>query len=242
MREYFIKTKREAEKTKVEQKKELDPYYAAIREFQQDRFALVNAKLRFFKMASLLAMGVILVQAIALAFMSPLKTAVPVLLRVDNNTGYTDVVTPLSNAKDTYQVAETKFNLSQFVINYESYDWQTIQTLNDAVSLMSDGKTFSQYRTQILADNSPLNILKQNNKIKVKVKSVTLLKSDVAQVRFDKAVMNSDGTLSVEYSPTSWVATIAFDFQKTIKTEGERLINPLGFQALSYRVDPEAAK
>ncbi|WP_189389240.1 virB8 family protein [Buttiauxella sp. B2] len=242
MREYFQRTKNEAEKTKVESKKESDPYYDAIKKFQSDRFEVMIGKVKFFKVVSVLCMVIIAIQAGALALMSPLKTAVPVMLRVDSNTGYTDVVSPLSNSQETYSEVENKFFLSQYVVNYESYDWQTIQAMNDAVNLMSDSKTFSQYRTQITADNSPLNVLKQNNKIKVRVKSVTFLKPDIAQVRFDKAVLNTDGTLAVDFSQTSWVATIAFDYQKAIKTEGERLINPLGFQTLSYRVDPEAIK
>lgn len=242
MFDYFRRTKIEAEKTKVEAKKENESYYAAIREFQTDRINLIHGKIKFFRVVSLLCVIVIIVQAAALALMSPLKTAVPVMLRVDSNTGFTDVVSPLSNKQETYSEVVNKYILAQYVVNYESYDWQTIQAMNDTVSLMSDANTFSQYRTQITADNSPLNVLKQNNKIKVRVKAVTFLKPDIAQVRFDKAVLNVDGTLSVEYSQTSWVATIAFDYQKQIKTEGERLLNPLGFQALSYRVDPEAIK
>lgn len=242
MRSYFQRTKKEAEKTKVETKKEADNYFTAIREFERDRFSLINGKMKFFQVVAFLCMVVIAIQACALALMSPLKTAVPVMLRVDNNTGYTDAVTPLSNSQESYGEVVNKYFLSQYVVNYESYDWQTIQAMNDTVNLMSDSKTFSQYRTQITADNSPLNVLKQNNKIKVRVKSVTFLKPDIAQIRFDKAVLNTDGTLSADYSQTSWVATVAFDYQRKIKTEGERLLNPLGFQALSYRVDPEAIK
>lgn len=242
MKGYFQRTKKKAEKTKVESKKESDSYYEAIKGFERDRMSLMDGKVRFFQIVSVLCMAVIAIQAGALALMSPLKTAVPVMLRVDNNTGYTDAVSPLNNSKESYGEVVNKYFLSQFVVNYESYDWQTIQSMNDTVNLMSDSKTFSQYRTQITADNSPLNVLKQNNKIKVRVKSVTFLKPDIAQIRFDKAVLNIDGTLSADYSQTSWVATIAFDYQRKIKTEGERLLNPLGFQALSYRVDPEAIK
>ena len=36
-----------------------------------------------------------------------------------------------------------------------------------------------------------------------------------------------------------WIATIDFDYEKEIKTEAERLENPLGFQVISYRVDVE---
>ncbi|EGH9360836.1 type IV secretion system protein [Salmonella enterica] len=242
IKKYLQRTKEIADRSKVDIKKENAPYFEAVRQFQQDRVDLMNNKIKLFRNISILALAVVAIQAGAIALMSPLKTAVPVMIRVDNNTGYTDVVSPMSDAKDTYSEVVNKYFLSHFVISYESYDWQDIQATNDSVNLMSDDKTFSQYRTQITADNSPLNVLKERNKIKVRIKSVTFLKPDIAQVRFDKAVVNSDGTLDIDYSQTSWVATIAFDYQKKIKSEGERLINPLGFQALSYRVDPEAIK
>ncbi|EFF2610251.1 type IV secretion system protein, partial [Escherichia coli] len=44
------------------------------------------------------------------------------------------------------------------------------------------------------------------------------------------------------YRVTDWIATVAFDFNKDVKTEEQRLINPLGFEAVSYRVDAEAIK
>ncbi|MDX1859228.1 type IV secretion system protein [Escherichia coli] len=174
--------------------------------------------------------------------MSPLKTAVPFVIRVDNNTGYTDIAPQLSGAKQTYQEAETKYNLAKFVINYESYDWQTIQEMLDTVNVMSNNKVFSQYNTAIRADNSPLNVLKDSYKIKTKIKSVTLLKPDVAQVRFSKMILDSSGSLAPEYRVTDWIAAVAFDFNKDVKTEEQRLINPLGFEAVSYRVDAEAIK
>ncbi|MCZ5009187.1 VirB8/TrbF family protein [Escherichia coli] len=60
---------------------------------------------------------------------------------MDNNTGYTDIAPQLSGAKQTYQEAETKYNLAKFVINYESYDWQTIQEMLDTVNVMSNNKS-----------------------------------------------------------------------------------------------------
>ena len=38
----------------------------------------------------------------------------------------------------------------------------------------------------------------------------------------------------------SWVATIAFEYRNpSVIKESQRLVNPFGFQVLSYRVDPE---
>lgn len=242
MKEYFSRTKKEAAKKMVEVKKENQPFYDAVKQFEKNEIATVQSKAKLLTRLCVAEFVVIGLLGAGIAALAPLKTAVPYVIRVDNSTGYTDVVPQINNAKESYQEVETKYFLSQFVINYESYEWQTIQQMMDTVKVMSASKVFSQYNTAIRADSSPLNVLKDNYKMRVKIKSVTMLKPDVAQVRFSKMILDSSGKPAPEYRMTDWIATIAFDFNKKIETEEQRLINPLGFQALSYRVDPEAMK
>lgn len=242
MKEYFSRTKKEAAKKMIEVKKENQPFYDAVKQFEKNEIATVQSKAKLLTRLCVAEFVVIGLLGAGIAALAPLKTAVPYVIRVDNSTGYTDVVPQINNAKESYQEVETKYFLSQFVINYESYEWQTIQQMMDTVKVMSASKVFSQYNTAIRADSSPLNVLKDNYKMRVKIKSVTMLKPDVAQVRFSKMILDSSGKPAPEYRMTDWIATIAFDFNKKIETEEQRLINPLGFQALSYRVDPEAMK
>ena len=242
MKKYFSRTKKEAAKKMIEVKKENQPFYDAVKQFEKNEIATVQSKAKLLTRLCVAEFVVIGLLGAGIAALAPLKTAVPYVIRVDNSTGYTDVVPQINNAKESYQEVETKYFLSQFVINYESYEWQTIQQMMDTVKVMSASKVFSQYNTAIRADSSPLNVLKDNYKMRVKIKSVTMLKPDMAQVRFSKMILDSSGKPAPEYRMTDWIATIAFDFNKKIETEEQRLINPLGFQALSYRVDPEAMK
>ena len=226
----------------IEVKKENQPFYDAVKQFEKNEIATVQSKAKLLTRLCVAEFVVIGLLGAGIAALAPLKTAVPYIIRVDNSTGYTDVAPQINNAKESYQEVEAKYFLSQFVINYESYEWQTIQQMMDTVKVMSASKVFSQYNTAIRADSSPLNVLKDNYKMRVKINSVTMLKPDVAQVRFSKMILDSSGKPAPEYRMTDWIATIAFDFNKKIETEEQRLINPLGFQALSYRVDPEAMK
>ena len=242
MKKYFSRTKKEAAKKMIEVKKENQPFYDAVKQFEKNEIATVQSKAKLLTRLCVAEFVVIGLLGAGIAALAPLKTAVPYIIRVDNSTGYTDVAPQINNAKESYQEVEAKYFLSQFVINYESYEWQTIQQMMDTVKVMSASKVFSQYNTAIRADSSPLNVLKDNYKMRVKINSVTMLKPDVAQVRFSKMILDSSGKPAPEYRMTDWIATIAFDFNKKIETEEQRLINPLGFQALSYRVDPEAMK
>ena len=94
----------------------------------------------------------------------------------------------------------------------------------------------------IRSESSPLNILKNNNKVKVQINSVILLNKETAQIRFKKMVLDSAGKPAPGYRITEWISTISFDWDKDIKTEKERLVNPLGLQVLSYQPNPEVVK
>ena len=59
----------------------------------------------------------------AVAGLTPLKTVVPFLVRVDNNTGATDIVTMIKNQQQSYGEVIDKANLSAYVKYREGYDW-----------------------------------------------------------------------------------------------------------------------
>ncbi|MGL5290032.1 MAG: virB8 family protein [Aeromonas sp.] len=241
-KEYYDKSIELAEQTVIEQKKEKADYYKAVKSFEQDRIdSLVNQ--RKFLIRGVAGCGVVvLIMAGALMALAPLKTAVPYVIRVDSATGYTDIAKTVEDSKSSYDEVINKYWIAQYVINYESYDWQTIQTMYDTVALMSANGPFSAYKASMLAEGSPLNVLKNSYKLRTKIKTIVFLKPDVAQVRFSKIVLSNDGKKASDYVTTDWVAVINFDFAHKIKTEGERLLNPLGFNVLSYRVDPEVVK
>lgn len=241
-KKYYGETQKMANQSRVSQKKDEQLVFEAIKRFERDNIEIIKSKAKVWMRLAIVEFLIIACMAIAIAVMAPLKTAVPFLVRVDNNTGYTDIAPQLTNAKETYQEAESKYFLTKYVINYESYDWETIQEQAEIITLMSGNKVGGQFNTAIRAENSPLNVLKDQYKIKVKVKPVVFLKPDLAQVRFTKMILDNNGNPAPEFRSTDWIATISFDFNKKIKTEAQRQINPLGMQVLSYRVDAEAGK
>ena len=219
--------------------KETDRFFKEVKEFQNDRLAQVKKLSKIAWLSTAIMTFIVVVMAVAIAAMMPLKTVEPFVIRVDNNTGFTDVAQPLANNKTTEGQEVDKYFLAKWVVNRESYDWQTIQNMSDTIELMSSNRVFSEYRNIITNKvTSPLFILKQDKKVMVRVSSVTFI-DDVAQVRFIKFVKNANGTMAPEYPTTNWIGTIGFDYKKTISKQQERLVNPLGFQVTSYRVDPE---
>ncbi|PAV06570.1 hypothetical protein CBG25_05560 [Arsenophonus sp. ENCA] len=243
---FFEQSKKIASKNakEKEQDKQTEKrIFAAVKAFEHDRSTEFKKSLKTTRLllggASLLCV----LLGVAIACLAPLKRVEPFLLRVDNASGYVDVVKPFTTETVMYDEIISRFFLSRFVSNREAYDWFTIQNMSDNVELMASNAVFSEYNNMITGDFSPLKKLKKANRILVRVKSVTFLDENTAQVRFVKAITDNDGKPTTGYVPTSWIATIKFIYNgKKIKTELQRQINPFGLEVLSYQVDPEVSK
>lgn len=218
-----------------------------VKEHFLKKQAFESDRIYFYKTLSKIGFGVGcfglvigLLGVLAVVGLTPLKSTEPFVIRVDNNTGFTDVVRPISNSKKTsYGETLDKYWLSKFVIERESYDWQFIQNSYDTVKLMSVPQVFNEYKNYITSKVSPVEILQQNRKIKVRVLSISFV-GNVGQVRFSKQVLSASGESDVNIPTSYWLASIAYDYLHDLELEQQRLVNPLGFQALSYRVDPES--
>ncbi|HHR6663857.1 virB8 family protein [Neisseria meningitidis] len=175
----------------------------------------------------------------AVAGLTPLKTTQPFLVRVDNNTGVTNVVTTLKTAEKTYGEVVDKYWLAQYVRYRESYDWQTIQAIYDAAMLLSDPTIqaeFAKFYNNPTA--APHKILRDQYKVIVKVNAISFLGNDVAQIRFEKQTIPTN-SVNQPLPPQRFIATVSYAYKNEPQEEKDRLINPLGFQMTSYRVDPE---
>lgn len=162
----------------------------------------------------------------------------PTILKVDNSTGATTMLRSIKDTQDKYDEIVNKYWLAHYVRLREGYDWYTISEQFEAVKLMSDESVSDEYTKRVQASHAPLTILKDKAKIITKVTSIAFI-GDLAQVRFTTEKQNISGDNPDNAPVQKWIATIAFAFKSGWMTEQERLINPLGFKTLSYRVDPE---
>ena len=232
-------TKAEKKPTAKHQK-QADAYLEQIKLFEQDRVEIAkeNAKTAW-KVAT--GSGVLaLVLGIAIVVMMPLKTVDYRLLYIDPQTGMTQIIQPLADAREiTYGEALDKHWLNRYVITRGSYQWQTVQDAFDYIKLTSRHDVFSAYNTQLRAKNSPVEVFKDYKKIRLEDVAISFLPTRqdqmLAQVSFTKVVLNSDDTPDTSYLPTKWSATVTFDYLKEIKKESERQLNPLGFRVTSYQ-------
>ena len=175
----------------------------------------------------------------AIAMMMPLKESVPYVIRVDNTTGVPDIVTAMTDKSVTGDDVMDKYWLAQYVRSRETYDWYTLQRDYNTVGLLSSRNVGMGYAQLFEGKEALDKTYGKTVRTTVEIISVVPTGKNSGAVRFIKTTKrvdqeNAPGTV------TKWGATVAFEYRSTaLIKESARLVNPFGFQVLSYRVDPE---
>lgn len=225
------------------ERKDVDGYLNEIRNFESDRVELAKQSAKTAWKVAAGAGAVAILSLLAVVTMLPLKTSEPYLIKVDRDTGSTDVVHPLRDGKGaSYGEVLDKYWIDQFIVARDGYEWETIQTSYNTMKLMTTPKTFGAYNQTVLGDNSLTKVFADQKSMRIDVQDISFLPSTnndqkLAQVRFVRHVVNSHGEDDKLYKPTYWTATLSYDYRSTIRTENERRLNPLGFRVTSYRED-----
>jgi len=183
--------------------------------------------------------SVAITMLLIIAFISllPLKQSIPYVIRVDSATGIPDIVTMLDVKEVPYDEVRDKYFLAQYVKSRETYDFHSLQKDYDLVNLYSSEVVGKEYRALFEGKDALDTVYANNTQVTVKIISVVPSANKVATVRFIKTTKRIGSDTG---SQTKWVATVGYDYEMTTKLfESSRLINPFGFQALTYRVDPE---
>jgi type IV secretion system protein VirB8 len=221
---------------KVEDKED---YIQTSRTWEYDRMraAIQSKRLAWGVATGACALAVVSVGAVAM--LAPLKTVEPYVIRVDKASGETQVVTALKGPQPrTYEDAVNRYFISQYVRLREGW-------LNDAarenaytVMLMSDQPESGRYLGGVQSSNknAPSSIYGDKGYVSISIRTISFLSPTVAQVRFTKIITFGQNTQVAQ----NWNAILTFRYTTAPEHEKDRNINPLGFQVVNYRSDPEA--
>lgn len=183
---------------------------------------------------------------VAVMLLTPLKEVRPYVIRVDNNTGETDIVTMLESSKSSYSEEVAKYFSALYVSLYEGYDWYTIQNQIDKLMVFSDRNIQNRINTKFARPDAPHQLYKQGSRVEINVTNTSIIdENGLIQVRFTKRVVptnggsyNEDtGSMSPEPVVTNHLATLGYDYVNIPTLDDVRLVNPLGFTVKTYRVD-----
>lgn len=221
--------------TKVE-KKNFENYLAEAKSWETDKLQALEQSKRTAWVITICFGVLAFLSVLAVAMLTPLKTAVPYVIRVNDVTGSVDVVNALVDGKTTYDETMNKYHIQWYVRWREGYSKHFVGDYYKNVGLTSSPLEQAKYAQAISPQNSesPLNVLGDKGVVNITIKSTSFIKSNVALVRYTKEVSNG-GPVSL----THWAATVVFQYSGTPMSEQDRAINPLGFQVVEYRNDPD---
>ena len=217
----------------------LDAYYAEADSWAKDRGDALRASRRTAWWVAGGASAIAVCEALALLFLTPLKTVEPYTLLVDRQTGFVQQLKPLEAGTISRDRALTQSFLVQYVIAREGFDIDTVQTDYRKVGLWSAGSARESYIADVQVSNpdSPLVRLPRSSFVDVQVKSVTPMNDDTAMVRFDTQRRDAGGQA---HPAQPWVAIVRYGYSGQPMSLADRMINPLGFKVSSYRKSAEA--
>lgn len=182
---------------------------------------------------------------LAVMMLTPLKTVVPMILRVDKSSGYVDVVKP-SDGTEKPEVVEDKHFIHQYILARESYNWSSQRANYRFVQLTSSPDVFEQYKNFQLSSKGYVARLEQSQQIQSIVESIVLLPSSnerklesdtgikTYQVRLTESRLLPDGKPVPQTVPVSSIILISIDNKNPAITEGDQWLNPLGYGVKGY--------
>ncbi|KFW97757.1 virB8 family protein [Pectobacterium carotovorum] len=241
---------------------DIQAYNKAAQYFEKRVAEDYRKKAKSNKILAFLFGGLALSAIIALVGLTPLKTTETIVIRVDKNSGYMDVIRPGWKKEDTKEVADDKHNIAMYVMAREKYNWASQKTNFSIVQQMSYPDVFTDYKNFQLSSKGYVSTLGTSRQVDVDIDSIVPLpvshekklgeRDDIKtyQVRFSQTLLDSEGKPVpetgqalkldssgrpiIEPKKVYWTALVSFDYNNAPLTEGEGWVNPKGFGVLAY--------
>jgi type IV secretion system protein VirB8 len=221
------------------------------RHWYQDKYQHVLVQRNLLALITLVAMGVALVAVFTVARLAPQKSVEPYLLQIEEKTGITQKVEPITKTELANNDAVNRYFVAQYVRAREGYN-PTIRIYNDnLVRVMSNSNMFYQYRRTIDPANEASLAARLGGvgQRTTKINSMQYITNPVAR---GESGTTPERIMQVRFTTTNimpnaadvteqWIATITFVYADIELNETERLLNPIGFRVVNYQVEREIA-
>lgn len=244
-----VKNKEASKNKKISDNQAINDYLKEARGFEKSRIEFVEKSKTFWQYVALGAVAVAIANSVAIVGLTPLKEKVPFVLRVNDSTGEVDIVTTLQDEEITSLEQTARYYSANYVKLSESYDWFTIQKQYDDLMLFSDDNMQNKIKNRFLKPDAPHKKYGSNQRVDVKINSVSKIGDNLMQIRFTQTVSSMNGG---SYDPVSnvtspepiskkHIATLAYDYVNVPTLDEVRLVNPFGFIVNSYQVNDDGA-
>ncbi len=212
---------------------QLASYFQEVESFQAREKRTAKRWGRVAWIVAAVSLATNLVLGTAIVSLLPLEKLVPAFITVHSD-GVTTTTMNFADLPATEQQAAIRAALWKYVRDRESYDFADAQYRYDVTSLMSDPTVQGQYQSAFLAKGSgsasPQVRIGRKGQISVALDSLSLVRANVALVRFRKTVL----MYGASPETTTWTATVRFRLVSTLPASA-RLSDPSGLIVTSYQ-------
>ena len=204
----------------------------------KDRYQHVLVQRKLLVSITIASLFSTLATVVTIAHLTPLKTVEPFVIQVDQRSGITQTVDPMTVPELTANEAVKNFFIVQYIRSRETYSITDLARNYNTVRVMSErSRVYPAFMAQADPNNPNSNAarLGVSGNRTVKFKSFTYLNPGLVQVRVT-VEEKTEGSVVRQYHK---IILVAFEYVKLNLTNEERYVNPLGFRVTDYRVDEE---
>jgi type IV secretion system protein VirB8 len=201
----------------------------------KDRYQYVLVQRKLLTLITLCSLAGTLACVLVIAHLTPLKSVEPFVIQVDQKSGITQVVNPLTVKELTANEAVNNYFLVEYIRSREGYDIHELGRNYNIVRVLSDRtKVYPEFVAAADPNNPASNAarLGATGTRTVKFESITYLNPQLAQIR----LLIEEKSDSTGYSQQHKIALIGFRYTEMQLTNEERYINPLGFIITEYSI------
>lgn len=216
----------------------------------QDKYQHVLTQRNVLALIALAALITALCAVFAVMRLAPLKSVEPYLLQIDERSGITQKVNPVSRNEYAASEAVDRYFTSAYLRMRESYNPSVLLFNYNSVRVMSTVDVFYNYRRLMdpSVEGSVANHLGNYGRRDVKIRSMVYIvnpadkfqKAQSAQSKIIQArITTTDVVPNQPDAEQQWIVTVTFEYANLALTEMEQWVNPLGYQVTSYQVQRE---
>ena len=201
----------------------------------KDRYQYVLVQRKLLTVITVTSLICTLATVVVISQLTPLKSIEPYVIQVDQKSGITQTVDPLTVKELTANEAVNNYFIVMYIRAREAYSMTDLAKSYNLVRIMSESrKVYPQFVAEADPNNPKSNAARLGTygERTTRIKSITYLNPQLVQVRllFEERGGNP---------PQHKLVLLAFEYVKMSLTIEERYLNPLGFRVTDYRVDED---
>ncbi len=201
----------------------------------KDRYQYVLVQRKLLTVITMASLICTLATVVVISQLTPLKSIEPYVIEVDQKTGITQTVDPMTVKELTANEAVNNYFIVMYMRAREGYSMTDLAKSYNLVRVMSESrKVYPQFVSEADPNNPRSNAARLGTygERSVKIKSITYLNPQLVQIR---VLIEERGGIAQQHK----LVLLAFEYVKMSLSLEERYLNPLGFRVVDYRVDED---